>query len=356
MALGRWAQRMWLPRHGLAPNMSNQDFSNFLIPGVGLAPVTEFRVLITFFVLLIGPFNYWILSRAKRLYLLVLTVPLGALAVTLLLFSYAFLADGFATQLRARSLTILDQPRSEATSWSRLSFYAGIAPSEGLRFPSDTVVYPILSEYASGRFGSESERTVHWSTGEQALRRGWLPSRTPTQYLAIRTHETEARLEVRATADRCQVTNRLGAKLATLLVVDELGQLWQGAEIEPDQQLELTKADRVEAMREFRESMIENRPQLPPDLQAAVDAERRAERQRRGNFGPDRFRADLDFRMSSNLLERQMEALAELASGSTNTQLPPRSYLAVTDTVVDTPLGYIDVEQVDGYHLVLGRW
>jgi hypothetical protein len=109
VAVMRWYQRAWLPRHGLAPNMPNSEFANLLIPGVGLAPVTEFRVLITVFVLLIGPLNYWVLSRAKRLYLLVLTVPLGAAAVTLMLISYALLADGLATQVRARSYTMLDQ-------------------------------------------------------------------------------------------------------------------------------------------------------------------------------------------------------------------------------------------------------
>ena len=53
-------------------------FANLLVPGVGLAPVTEFHVLITLFVLVIGPVNYWLLKRWRRLHLMVLTVPLAA--------------------------------------------------------------------------------------------------------------------------------------------------------------------------------------------------------------------------------------------------------------------------------------
>ena len=68
----------WDSRHGMTPDSANAEFAKLLVPGVGLAPVTEFRVLITLFVLLIGPLNYWLLKRAKRLHLMVLTVPLAA--------------------------------------------------------------------------------------------------------------------------------------------------------------------------------------------------------------------------------------------------------------------------------------
>jgi hypothetical protein len=62
---------LWYQRHGVSPTRENPDFWTFLIPGVGLAPITGFRVLITLFVLAIGPLNYVLLRRWKSLHLLV---------------------------------------------------------------------------------------------------------------------------------------------------------------------------------------------------------------------------------------------------------------------------------------------
>ena len=36
--------------------------------------------------------------------------------------------------------------------------------------------------------------------------------------------------------------------------------------------------------------------------------------------------------------------------------LPPRSYLAVTQTSPDVPLGYRDAREVASFHVVQGRW
>jgi hypothetical protein len=79
IGVARW---QWNLRHGTNIGQQNPEFWNFLIPGVGLAPVKTFQVFITLFVLGIGPLNYWLLRRRKRLHLMVLTVPLSAAAVT----------------------------------------------------------------------------------------------------------------------------------------------------------------------------------------------------------------------------------------------------------------------------------
>ncbi|MEX2169231.1 MAG: hypothetical protein WD851_07965 [Pirellulales bacterium] len=358
VAAMRWYQRSWLPRHGLAPNAPNSEFSNLLIPGVGLAPVTEFRVLITIFVLLIGPLNYWVLSRAKRLYLLVLTVPLGAAAVTLLLFSYAFLADGLATQLRARSFTMLDQPTGEAVSWSRLSYYAGFAPASGLSFPGDTAVYPILPEIPGLNPRSRrAGRVVLWQDDYQDLTQGWLPSRTPTQFLAVRAHPSPAKLEVRAARDRCQVTNRLGAPVAWLAVIDENEQIWHGTDIGLEQRIELRPVATKDAMRQLRESLLANKPEMPPELQIATDSQRQSTRRGRGRYGRYRFRGEGgEFRLNSNLLEKRLEGLTEASGGATSNGFRPRSYLALTNFAVDTPLGLDSAEEAASFHVVEGRW
>ena len=120
----RWNSRGWASRHGVAAAMPSTRFGNLLIPGVGVAPVGEFQVLITLFVMLIGPVNYWLLRRAQRLHLLVLTAPIGAAAVTVGLIVYALVNDGFGVKARVRSLTLINQTSdgaAEAASWSRVT-------------------------------------------------------------------------------------------------------------------------------------------------------------------------------------------------------------------------------------------
>ena len=103
-----------------------------LIPGVGSAPVNSFLVLISLFVVAIGPVNYFLLQRQRKLYLLLITVPLGAGVVTSALFIYALVSDGLGVRARARSLTRIDQTSGRTVSWSRQSYYAGLAPSAGM--------------------------------------------------------------------------------------------------------------------------------------------------------------------------------------------------------------------------------
>ena len=152
----------WAMRHGNKPDEANVEFNNWLIPGVGVAPVGQFQFLISLFVLVIGPLNYWWLKRRKKLPMLLATVPAAAAVVTLLLLSFGVLADGLGVRVRARSLTMLDQTAGEAATWARLSYYAGINPRDGLALPRDTVVYPIMSTWARARSwrGATPQRTI----------------------------------------------------------------------------------------------------------------------------------------------------------------------------------------------------
>ena len=102
-----------------------------------MAPVGQFQFLVTLFAIAIGPLNYWLLKRANKLPMLLATVPIAAAGTTLLLFMYGLFADGFGVRARARTLTLLDQTQEEAVSWGRLSYYAGLAPRDGLAVPTD---------------------------------------------------------------------------------------------------------------------------------------------------------------------------------------------------------------------------
>ena len=187
---------MWYQRNGFSLHRENADYWTFLIPGVGEAPALSFLILVSLFAVVIGPVNYLLLGKTGRYYLLLITVPVGALLVTGGLFAYAIVTDGLGVKLRARSFTDLDQHSGRAVAWSRQSYYAAIAPSRGLTFPGDATVFPIL--YQPGQRFSGGERPdnrLDWDD-QQNLTRGYITSRTTTQFMVLRATQSQAKLAV----------------------------------------------------------------------------------------------------------------------------------------------------------------
>jgi hypothetical protein len=214
----------WTERHGVAFDGENPEFWNLMIPGVGLPPVNAYRVLITLFVILIGPVNYFVLRRLRRLHFLLFIVPASAMLVTATLLGYALICDGLGTRMRARSYTLLDQRSGQAVTWARLSYYAGLAPYGGLTFPRDTAVYPF--QYENGRnTNGYLQRTTAWDD-EQHLARGWLPARTLTQLLAVRCGQDRRRLEITPGNTGLEIANHLHTNVAQLVIADQQGRLY----------------------------------------------------------------------------------------------------------------------------------
>ncbi|NOX53486.1 MAG: hypothetical protein GXP27_03440, partial [Planctomycetes bacterium] len=180
----------WAWRHGLTARDENPNFLEFLIPGIRTVPAKSFVVLITLFTLVIGPVNFFFLKRRNRLYLVLLTIPLIAFLTSMTLFAYSVVAHGVSVRSRVRSLTVVDQKAKRSVTVARVALYAGLAPSEGLRFLPETAVYPIWPPEQSFQTG-----VVDW-TSAQHLRSGWLASRTRTQFLVTTCRAERGRLDV----------------------------------------------------------------------------------------------------------------------------------------------------------------
>jgi hypothetical protein len=353
----RWRASGWSSRHGFEPGVGSPDFGKMLIPGVGVAPVMEFQVLITLFVLAIGPLNYWVLARAQRLHLLVLTTPLAAALVTTGLFAYAIVGDGFGTRVRARSLTLLNQAEGLAATWSHLSHYAGSAPTEGMAFPRDTAVYPIDPFWeVSLAAPTAPERGLTWVDGGQRLTPGWLVSRTAAQHLVVRCGSTPIALEVSKSEGELAARNLLGAEVELLLVTPAEGD-WQRAEgIGDGDSATLKPVTTSAAANELRLLFVENRPEFPVGAGKAIEetlerfgagsvAQRRQLRTREASAG------DLD----ANLLSAGIDRIAGLDGGPA-LDLPPRSFVAIARKSMHTPLGGEGFQEVGSFHVVVGRW
>ena len=349
----------WTARHGTSPNLPNESFANLLIPGVGLAPVTEFRILITLFVLLIGPVNYWFLRRYKRLHLLILSVPLAALVVTLALFAYAVVGDGLSTRLRVRSVTTLDQQAGEALSWARLSYYAGLAPSGGLEFPTDAAVYPINPGWTEmSNFGGEVQltpRALQWAD-KQYLTEGWLASRTPTQYLTVAARRSDRKLEIAPQGDDVRVTNQLGAAIELLLLRDKDGRLFTGASLAPDASLVLTEVDDESELAGRLRILFQDREPTFPD---GFDDQRtgmvgRPYQYNYNSYNPYGYGGP----SSASRLEQRIDSFTQPvgAGSSRSINLPSGTYLALVRRGVEVTTGLADQDEEGSFHVVHGTW
>ncbi len=351
-SVGRWSAR-----HGMAPDDASLDFANLLVPGMGLAPVNEFRILITLFVLLIGPANYWLLRRWRRLHLMVLTVPLAAAIVTFALFAYAIVADGFGTTVRAHSYTTVDQRTGETACWARLSYYSGLAPRAGLTMPTDVAMYPIVPGWNGGSIDAHvnSKRDLRWEPDEARLSRGWLRSRTPTQYLTVRARKSPLRLELQPVRERMRVKNELGARIEYVVVVDDANKMFAGEKLHTGEVGFLQPMTRSEAVNRFRKIVTANLPQTPEAL-AGENSNYSAMQRRQWQMYRGRYTGFTgEHSLEGNLTSQALASLAGV-SGKEGLTLPPRSYVAITATGPEVVFGMEGVDEEASFHVVVGRW
>lgn len=353
----------WVSRHGAIPDVANPDFANLLIPGVGVAPVTEFRILITLFVVLIGPVNYWFLKRCNRLHLLILTVPVAALLVTVALFAYAVIGDGLGTRLRVRSYTSIDQRSGESASWARLSYYAGLAPSGGLELPDDTAIYPLnpgqIDTSNFGRRPQLASRVIQWAD-KQYLTEGWLASRTPTQYLTVTARPTDKNLQIAREDDgNLRVTNRLGAAIEFLVLRDKEGRLFTSGSVQPDQAIVLAPVEQETKVAGKLRALFEQHRPEPPE---GYDEQYRGIASRRRRIASNTVYStyvDPDYGSASgSRLEQRLASFQQPvgAASGRSLNLPNGTYMAVTGGGVEIATGLDGADEEASFHVVEGRW
>jgi hypothetical protein len=351
----RW---LWYRRHGLSLQRKNADFWNWLVRGVGLAPVTEFRVLITAFVLAIGPLNYFWLRRRGKLHLLVVIVPVAALGVTFALFGYAIMADGLDTRVRARTYTQIDQRAGRAVCWSRISYYAGLAPAGGLVFPDDVVAVPLTSN--GGDVSDMPHRqSLVWSPGKQELTSGWLASRTPAQYITVRSRRSAAGLRFvpRGGQSGPQIENLLGTRVVQLLLADDAGRQYGAADVAPGARAALKTVDPGEENSAILELASERRPGVPqgfiPPSESTFGGRRRYYGAATSGMVPG---ASLGTSRLENGLRDATMGADKQASKAERSTLAPRTYIAIVERSPEVVFGVDDPREEDSLHVVVGNW
>ena len=190
-------------------------YKSFQIPGVGQPPVIMFRLMIVLFVIIIGPVNYIMLARMRRLNLLLFTVPAISIVTCLSLLLFAMINDGFGLYGRVESVSYLDQRTGQIESQSRHQYFGASVPRNGYAFDYQTKAVASASRN-SGRF--------FVSTGEDNYRieGGDIRARSEHQFYVQRVDYTKAQLKIDSvTPEEVQFENQLGGRIRYLLIRDQ---------------------------------------------------------------------------------------------------------------------------------------
>jgi hypothetical protein len=166
-------------------------------------------VILFLFALLIGPANYFILTKRRQQALLVVTVPVIALAFIGLLAGYVLAGEGLSVHARAATITLLDQGRQQAATRAAVSMYAaGRSPRGGMQFGRETAV--ILAGGAA--LPTETDMDLN----EAQHIHGLVRARTPANIETVSLRSARERLVVHRQGDRIEVVNGLGATIRNL--------------------------------------------------------------------------------------------------------------------------------------------
>ena len=334
----------WTSRHGMSSRQQHPEFSTFLIPGVGAVPLLAFVVLISIFAIVIGPVNYFLVWRRKQLYLLVLTIPTIAFVTSAALFGYSVFSDGFGVQSRLRSFTMLDQYSKTAVSWNRISLYAGMTSSAGLKFSPDTAVLPVWRDPSGFESGSvDWTNTQHWT-------RGWLQSQKAAQFETIALRAERGRVDVKpAGPGEVEVANGMAWEIDVLLVIDDAGRAYTGRKLPAGGIVRLAEA-RPEDLAALSRVFEADQLKAPPGAESVSLSP--FSRLRPRTWVPSYGEPQMTF--SASQLETGLKLLTKPAQATAADSLRPRTYLALVSENPGIELGIESTRATAGLHVVLG--
>lgn len=159
--------------------------------------------------------------------------PVLAMVTTLAMFGYGIIADGFGTIARVRQITWIDGASGDAGERIRATYFAGVRPGDGLRFPgnAEVISYP----QASGRSWEEANDLSAAIIGKvtitkdaQVFDSSFLPSRQQRQFVVHQPRPNVGRVTLQSgdNAGPPLLESTLDFALTQVIARDAKGQYW----------------------------------------------------------------------------------------------------------------------------------
>ncbi|QDV68210.1 hypothetical protein Poly24_19190 [Rosistilla carotiformis] len=228
-------QLVWTQRNGIDVRRGDDHYWKWLIEAVGGPPVKLFFALNTLFVIVIGPVGYLFFRRHARLHLLLFFAPALALLLTLGLFAYALLADGWQTRVRARQLTWQDTDAGYCVSQNRQTYFSSFGRADGIQLPDQTALFPIRNTAVQNRYrppsNQSSRRAIDASETDYRYTGQFLPARTQVQYMTLQPQAVPPKIGFDRSDDSLLVRNQSAHPLACVIAADAKGQLWVARDV-----------------------------------------------------------------------------------------------------------------------------
>lgn len=176
-------------------------------------PYRALTLLLVLFAIVIGPVNMIVVRRLRRPVLLLVTVPVIAIAFSLSIFAYGALAQGLGTRVTSLSLTWLDQRAHSSSTNEVRSVFAGMPVGGGWRPGPGAACFaqPEQSRYPASAGHLSIDFTDGVTYGDD-----YLPVRRETRLSFAVDRAARARLVVTRTAAGIEVENGLGERVHDL--------------------------------------------------------------------------------------------------------------------------------------------
>ncbi|MBM7113462.1 hypothetical protein [Archangium primigenium] len=203
---------------------NSEHLAEPLLPGVH-APVGRFLLLITLFVLVVGPGGL-MLARRKGPVAVLIAVPGVSLLTCLAIVLWSLVVEGLSLSAARYSVTWLDRPRDRALTAGVGGYYANLTPAP-FSLPASSVLLTVDD-------GSRTHLESDWTQGQRVLG-GFLPARAYREWGELGVRPSRARLTFRSGPEGTRVLNALGAPIVAGYVRDgdvvwSLPELAEGAE------------------------------------------------------------------------------------------------------------------------------
>jgi hypothetical protein len=189
-------------------------------------------------------------------------------------------------------------------------------------------------------------RSMDWEEG-QNLRRGYIASRTLSQFVVIQPIKSDAKLIIKDG----QVANQLGAKIRHLVVRGDDDTLLYCGALAPGATTSLSSFSKPE-QEALDELFTSAKPQLMEGFDTVAYSSAMTSSNRRNYYG--------NSRTYTATAEGEGVLMEEFANGEApqdvKRKLPPQSYYAVVEKSPGTPLGSKTAIEVLSLHVIRGRW
>jgi len=230
-----------------APGSYNQPsfLRDLPIPGLKDVPYRFFILFLFGFAVLIGPVNFLLVKSTGRPAWLLLTIPMIALLTSASILAYGVFYQGIELKEAEETYTLLDQREHLADTIEVRCFFAGLAPTDGLRPGPATACLPF--RYDRG----ESDSLFLLDDRQGTVLSGeFLPVRREGSQVVLSERAARGRLALeRMSAEVLRCENGLGAPIEALAVrgADGWTYAWEKAEdeapIPPGGSVELVRAE-----------------------------------------------------------------------------------------------------------------